>query len=223
LSQPNLSIDSSQKLIIKSTYTSFKLIAGNESCFQTQRKYLKENLRNSDKPFGTYSIILHENYKKVEQTKEIEYVDYKKLLVPRKALRSVLLPGWGSYSVNGGKGSVFGEKFSPWIITAGTFTLLCSGSALLISSNKNYKLYHQATEQEEINRLYKNANSRYQGGNLLIGLGIALWVTDIVWATYKGIKISKVQENITKQRLSIAINPALSNKTFATTIIYNIK
>lgn len=212
----------SQKLTIKTSQSSIKLIEGDENLFNSNSSFLENQLKATDKPYGKYSIVFSESEFNGKSYKSVKYIDYKGLGGPSSAFLSVLIPGLGNHSVNGGKGSMLGKNASPWITTVGTFALIGSGVGLRMAYQKNYELYHQATTQTEIDKYYDLANSQYQTSAALFGIGAGIWIADIIWTASKGAK-NKKQEKQVKDNLNIAFHPTATPDNILLTMTLKIK
>jgi hypothetical protein len=137
---------------------------------------------------------------------------YKGFGGPASALASLVIPGTGDYFVTGGKGSMIGRNVSPLVITISSLALIGAGALFKNQSDYNYSLYHSATNQSDINNYYDLSNSQFQAAYVLAGLGIALWVTDIIWVEIKGSN-NKNNEKVAKNKMNLTFNPYSKFKT----------
>ncbi len=86
-------------------------------------------------------------------------------------IKSALVPGWGQFST----------KFN----TKGTIILgselMLMGSALYFYDKAmyNYRLYENATQIEDIERFYKDAQGPYQYTYILLGFASVVWIYNI--------------------------------------------
>jgi len=97
----------------------------------------------------------------------------------------------------------------PWGTTVLTLGAVAYGVYSKNASSNSYDKYHAATSQSEINKYYEQANEENLEGNLFLGLGAALWVSDIVWTIVKGTKNKSEQRRINK-RYKIQFQPSVS-------------
>jgi hypothetical protein len=65
-----------------------------------------------------------------------------------------------------------------------------AGSAVLfkLMSDKQYKLYHEATEQEDMDKYYNQANGYYMTSQASLVIGITVWALDMLIYGAKGFK-----------------------------------
>lgn len=164
------------------------------------------DFNNKNYPMGKYKA----NYSTVtidnQDDLKISYVQTKGLGGSSAALLSVPFPGLGNYLVNGGKGSIFGKNASPLITTFLTYGLIGTGVYLNIESSNNYKSYHNATEQTEIDAFYDKANNQNKLSYIAFGTGAVLWIWDIAWTAKKG---SENKRNNQRFKGEISLNPCL--------------
>ena len=64
------------------------------------------------------------------------------------------------------------------------------GSSILfkLGSDKQYKLYHDATSQEDMDKYYDKANTYYQMSQATLIVGITVWALDMLIFGAKGFK-----------------------------------
>ena len=55
-------------------------------------------------------------------------------------------------------------------------------------ANKYYDDYKSDIYQIDMDRNYDLANKNYNQSSIFISIGVAIWVADIAWVTYKGSK-----------------------------------
>ncbi len=65
-----------------------------------------------------------------------------------------------------------------------------AGSSILFKllSDKQYKLYHEATEQEDMDKYYNQANGYYMTSQASLAIGITVWALDMLIYGAKGFK-----------------------------------
>ena len=113
---------------------------------------------------------------------------------PNAALLSMLMPGMGALKVT------YGQKgwgrFTCFLISSG----LAIGSKLY--SDAQYKSYLNATNQTDIDKLYKNANISHKVALISGAVSASIYLHDIIWVLSKGAKnkkSSKILRNKLKQ------------------------
>ena len=127
---------------------------------------------------------------------------------------------YGDYFINGGKGSMFGKKVHPIFTTIGAYAIIGTGIIFKSLSNKNYDLYHNSTNQSDIDKYYDLANSQNKTAWSIIGIGGVVWLADIIWVIKKGLDNNKIERD-TRTKLNITFVPSYNN-TFAFGLIYNL-
>lgn len=86
-------------------------------------------------------------------------------------IKSALVPGWGQFATK------FNTKGT---ILLGSELLLLGGSLYFYDKAMyNYRLYENATQIEEIERYYKDAQGPYQYTFILLGFASVVWVYNI--------------------------------------------
>ena len=92
---------------------------------------------------------------------------------PENALLSLIIPGLGMHKVTYGKSTGLGTMLP-------TYALLGGGIGLKVYSNKEYKKYHDATTQAEMDEHYKSANlANYAFYGCMLAGGL-IWISDII-------------------------------------------
>jgi hypothetical protein len=109
-----------------------------------------------------------------------------------KALLSLLLPGLGDYKVREGKGY--------WAIGAAALGMMGTGIAFKISADKKYKQYQAAETLNDVQSLYKNANSHRRNYIYLTRAAAAIWLTDVAIVAIRGARNQQIQRNIRSKR-----------------------
>lgn len=136
------------------------------------------------------------------------YKKYKKqnMRGPSNALFSLLVPGLGLKRVtNGNHGTEF---------TVGVYSLIGLGVVSKVLSNYNYSNYLNAQSNLDIDKYYTQANNLHKGAFVFIGTGSLLWATEIVLATVKGIKNTKISPSFIEYGLNYDANTKFSTINF---------
>lgn len=102
---------------------------------------------------------------------------------PLNALYSVAVPGLGNYQV--------GKKRPYWIISVVGYGLVGYGVATHIFSNKQYKQYVSAVNQDKIDAYYETANRNHLLSNYILVTGATLWLSDVIGVFSRGVKNNK--------------------------------
>ena len=98
---------------------------------------------------------------------------------PANMFLSLLVPGLGDKYVSGKSGANR---------TLATYGLIAGGLACKYFSDYQYKNYHNASMQSEMDSYYKSANQYNKLYYLLAASGIIYWIYDIIWVADKGFK-----------------------------------
>lgn len=124
-------------------------------------------------PYGKYTFDLKSTAINGKSYKNNKLQKMRCAGGPENALLSLIVPGLGMHKVTYGKRIGLGT-------TLPTYALLGGGVGLKIYSNKEYKKYHDATTQSEMDKHYTNANLANYGfyGCMLVG-GL-IWISDII-------------------------------------------
>ncbi len=126
-----------------------------------------------------------------------------RLMGPKAALYSIVIPGLGDYKARNGN--------SYWLITAGTWGLLGSGLIARSGARKSYDDYLNATDVSSANKSYTDAENKFKAFRTMNTIAIAIWATDIVSVFIKGKKNER--EGLTskyKLDLNMAVLPGKS-------------
>lgn len=102
------------------------------------------------------------------------------------AVYSAIVPGWGHYRVS--------KEHKFWWTTAAIYTVIGVGAGLKIAGNDRYKDYKNAPDSETADQFLQQANQRKQYGNILLGAGGAMWLSNVLWVAIKGKKNKKVYD-----------------------------
>jgi hypothetical protein len=204
---------SNSKYTIVKKQTELFLSNGNVNLFNKYKNTIWNKIEQD--PDGKYEIELY-TLKINDKTESIfNYISYKSFGGPASSFLSIIIPGTGDYLVNGGKGSMFGN-IHPLITTLGVYGMVGTGFYFKSLSNKNYKLYHQVTEQKDLDKYYNAANSQNKTALTMLGVGGVLWASNIFWVIKKGANNNKIERDM-RHKLNLSI--AASFNTF--TLTYN--
>jgi hypothetical protein len=66
--------------------------------------------------------------------------------------------------------------------------LMVYGISQKSQANKYYKEYNASTINSDIQSLYTKANNAQNKYFIATRVGVGLWVADLIWVTYKGIR-----------------------------------
>ena len=86
-------------------------------------------------------------------------------------VKSALVPGWGQFSTG------FNTKGT--VILGAELVMMGTSLYFYDKAMYNYRLYKQATQVEDIERYYKDAQSPYQYTYILLGFASIVWVYNI--------------------------------------------
>ncbi len=106
------------------------------------------------------------------------------------ALFSVLIPGMGNYFV----GDTRNQSIKPWMKTIGSYGLILLGTYAARERFRKEPIYSTDGKKWKMGAW----NYRYfeNDAEILIGTGIAIWITDIVLVAIKGNHNAKLKRNI---------------------------
>ncbi|MBV6640846.1 MAG: hypothetical protein KI791_09010 [Cyclobacteriaceae bacterium] len=113
----------------------------------------------------------------------MDFLGTTKVMGPKAALYSVLVPGLGDYKVRNGK--------SYWLVTAGTWGLMGSGLIARSGARKDYDNYLNATDVTTANQSFQSAQNKFKTFKTLNTIAIAIWAADVVGVFIKGNKNEK--------------------------------
>jgi hypothetical protein len=127
------------------------------------------------------------------------------------AFLSLLVPGLGDRRVT------YGEKSG---FTKGLYVYSFIGAGLVckVYSDREYKKYHAATEQSEMDEYYKNANIYNQFFYACIGIGATVWIWDIIWVWHKGAQNTRAHRGYKQSHFGLYHHPELN----ATGLTYTV-
>ena len=196
----NVSISkSSEKFTLKKVSdTSVKLVKGNEHSFLSAQSVLVSDFNSKSLPSGSKCTLLYSQVKVNDSTiTSTRYLSYKGNGTARCAVYSFLIPGLGNHFVNENK------KKPYWLITTAVVGGLIAGGVLSTYLSKvNYTKYLDASNQTDIDKYYKDANSYHALAHNCFIYGTAWLAVDVAIVAFKGAKNKERNERI-KQNLSI--------------------
>lgn len=96
------------------------------------------------------------------------------------ALNSLLVPSWGHRKVSNEK--------QQWWTTALIYGITGAGLYFTFSANDQYQQYKNAQNASEAADLLDKANQQGQTALILLGSGITLWASNMLWVGLRGAK-----------------------------------
>ncbi len=123
-----------------------------------------------------------------------------------KALLSVPVPGLGDIFVINSKNALI----KPYYKTILAYGLTGYGVYQYFNADRLYEDYNNSTERSNFDNLYNKANSAHHQSYIFMGLGAAIWVSDVVWVAVKGLSNTRNHDNsaaIRKNRIIVDPNP----------------
>jgi hypothetical protein len=166
----------------------------------------------SSGPMGKYKIQIQKNEINGKDYSSGSVLKYRGTGGPANMFLSVLIAGLGVKPVTGGTKSGLGR-------TIPTYAFLAAGAGCKFASNNAYKKYHAATDQTEMDKHYKTANTLNQVFYGCVAVGGAIWLYDIIWVAAKGSKNKKQQQAYKNRHFSLYYQPEFE----ATGLTYQIK
>ena len=184
-----------------------KEISVGEYAKTTDKKVIESLI--SDGPMGSYQVKLRSGTINNLNFSDNKIVKYKGTGGPGNAFKSLLVPGLGVKAVTGGEKSGLNR-------TAYTYLFIAAGIGCKIGSDSEYKKYHNATDQESIDKHYESANDLNKAFYGLVAAGALIWTYDILWVTTKGFKNKKEQRGY-KKSLSLGYMPSRNGQSLTLT------
>lgn len=145
----------------------------------TSSGIVRPYILNSDNPHGKFTFGVLNKELNGQKFTDVSLLKYRPK-GPFNALHSVLIPGWGSHIVSNGEVGKKRLKSFLWCVGV--------ASILKLYTNAEYEKYKNATDQDEMDRFYSNANKGQKLFLLTGGIGLSIYVYDIYWAFRKGLK-----------------------------------
>jgi hypothetical protein len=162
-------------------------------------------------PFGIYTFDANKTVINGKEYNNNKLVKMNGTGGPSNALLSLLVPGLGDHRVTYGQKNGIG-------IAILAYGFIGAGIGCKIYSNNEYKKYHEATVQVEMDKYYESANSYNQTFYACIGIGAIAWLYDVVWVCVKGVKNKKEYNAWKQSHLGVYHEPNLQ----ATGLSYTI-
>jgi len=164
-------------------------------------------------PIGNYKIYLKRGSVNSSNFLNKRIENYRGIGGPQNAFLSIVVPGWGVNKVTGGEKN--GVSITVW-----SYLLVGSAIGLKIASDNNYQKYHQARDQENIDKYYKRANDLNKTAYWVGGLGAGLWVGNFIWVTGKGFKNLNEQRKF-KHSISMGTLPSQPGPVYTLSYKFN--
>jgi len=186
-----------------------EIISSKNSDFNLYSSNINSEL--SSAPYGTYTFNMN---KAVINNQEYNNNQLVKMIGsggPSNALLSIIIPGLGVSNVTGGAKS--GLSTTLW-----TYGFIGAGIGCKLWSNSEYKAYHSATTQDEIDKHYNLANGLNQAFYVSVGTGVVIWLYDIIWVTNKGAANKKAQKSWKQNHLGAYYNREMNASGLSYTI-----
>ena len=165
---------------------------------QSERSKISTYLNGFNFKHGDYRFLINTVNYNDEKTVQIKTLNYKVKGGPGSVFYSILIPGLGTIK------ATYGEKGRGRT----AFYLVSTGIAFAskLFSDQQYSLYLGATEQNEIDDYYNNANAANKSFIIFSGLSATIYVYDVFWVLSKGFKnVSQSKENRKKMRQNITL------------------
>jgi tetratricopeptide (TPR) repeat protein len=157
----------------------------------------------SSAPMGNFTVQFNKTTINSKSYMEQKLLKYSGTGRGTNAFLSLLIPGLGDHRVTYGKKTGLG-------ITLPTYALIGTGIGLKFYSINEYKKYHNATEQQDMDKYYNQANYSNQAFYACLVAGGIIWISDIIWVWAKGAKNRKVQKAYKRQYLGFYYHPQLN-------------
>ncbi|HZK70879.1 MAG TPA: hypothetical protein VFD03_05070 [Clostridia bacterium] len=161
------------------------------------------NTEISTAPFGNYTFNMNKAIINNQEYNNNRLVKFNGSGGPSNALLSIIIPGLGVSNVTGGAKS--GLSTTLW-----TYGFIGAGIGCKLWSNSEYKAYHSATTQDEIDKHYNLANGLNQAFYASVGTGVVIWLYDIIWVANKGTANKKAQKMWKKNHLGVYYNQEMN-------------
>ena len=192
---------------LKNTYKKLNITKISDN---VQRSIIQNQLKTA--PLGKYRFDLKRTSINGKNYQNNKLLKMRCSGGPENALLSLIVPGLGVHKVTYGARTGLGTMLP-------TYALLGGGVGLKVYSNKEYKKYHAATTQSDMDKHYKNANlanKAFYGCMLAGGL---IWISDIIRVAVIGTKNLKEFKAYKHSHLGCYYDPELE----AVGLSYTIK
>ena len=150
-----------KNLILIVVLLSFQTILGGEfdiQKFSNPKKYGWETRRKQ--------LLIRKNL--IERQKLLQIYETKKLSPTKNVIKSAIVPGWGHFSAK--------RYLKGQILLGAEIVLLGSSLYFYDQAMEKYDKYQKATYIRDIYKYYQEARSPYLRSQLLLSLGIAVWI-----------------------------------------------
>ncbi len=163
-------------------------------------KYSSEiNALISSAPMGRFRVSISKRVLNGSDFSNNKVLSYSRIGGPTNAFRSLLIPGWGVSRVSGGQKSGL-------VSTITVYGLIATSAIFKVYSDSEYKKYHNATDQSEMDSHYQNANFSNKAFLICAGTAATVWLLDVILVAAKGFK-NNSESRTFKKSLSIYYNP----------------
>jgi len=153
----------------------------------------------STSPMGNYSLSISKREVNGSDFSTNKVLSFSPIGGPTNGFRSLLVPGWGVSRVSGGQKKGL-------VTTITVYSLVAASAIFKVYSDSEYKKYHNATDQNEMDSHYQNANSSNKGFLICAGAAATIWLFDVILVTAKGFKNNKEAKSF-KKSFSFYYNP----------------
>lgn len=161
-------------------------------------------------PIGTYTMIYQSRFINNIEFSSQKIVKFRWSGRPSNAFLSVLVPGLGDNRVNSNSNGLQRAAL--------TYGLFGAGAIAKLYSNIQYKNYHNATTQSDMDSYYKVANNYNYAFYGLLAAGVVVWIYDIVDVANQGFKNKRISR-VYKNQLGLSYLPSTNSLYFS----YNYK
>lgn len=162
-------------------------------------------------PFGNYTFNMNKAVINNQEHNNNQLVKMIGSGGPSNAFLSILIPGLGVSNVTGGAKS--GLSTTLW-----TYGFIGAGIGCKLWSNSEYKAYHLANTQTDMDTHYELANGLNQAFYVSVGTGVVIWLYDIIWVAKKGSENKKAQKAWKQNHLGVYYNPEMNASGLSYTI-----
>lgn len=162
-------------------------------------------------PFGNYTFNMNNAVINNQEYNNNQLVKMIGSGGSSNAFLSMLIPGLGVSNVTGGAKS--GLSTTLW-----TYGFIGAGIGCKLWSNSEYKAYHLANNQSDMDTHYELANGLNQAFYFSVGTGVVIWLYDIIWVAKKGAENKKAQKAWKQNHLGVYYNPEMNASGLSYTI-----
>jgi hypothetical protein len=172
-----------------------------------QRYSAEINSILSSSPMGKYSLSISKRAVNGKDYSTNKVISFSAIGGPTNGFRSLLVPGWGVSRVSGGQKSGLATSIT-------VYGLIGASAILKLYSDSEYKKYHNATDQGEMDTHYQNANGANKGFLICAGAAATVWLLDVILVTTKGFKNNSEARKF-KQNISFYFDPTFHSTGLA--------